>query len=110
MRLRRNIFAAATWSESGIVWWVARSEHDRPRLTVEKHLHPVRINAYQSEDRPPLVCEPSQSFRLTNGVFTVPDAELVYAAAALLAAPSSAEAGAGCRTCLRARRVSARYP
>jgi|GEM_PF-4739004 hypothetical protein len=24
MRLRRNTFAAATWSESEIVWWVAQ--------------------------------------------------------------------------------------
>ena len=25
MRLRRNTFAAATWSESEIVWWVAQT-------------------------------------------------------------------------------------
>ena len=52
MGLWRNTFATATWSESGSFGGSARSEHDRPRLTVEKHLCPVRINAYQGERRP----------------------------------------------------------
>jgi hypothetical protein len=55
------------------------------------------------------VCERRQHFRLTEGVFTAPDAELLYAAIALLAEPSSAERVlvTGVWECLHAARYTA---
>jgi hypothetical protein len=50
MRLRRNTFAAATWSESEIVWWVAQTRA-RPATSDRRKTPSPGADQRESDDR-----------------------------------------------------------